>query len=836
MADPTSTRSRAINPRLARRLQDQETLDSSDIPRSYQSSQGAYNYASLRSPGSRFSLHEQFAATRQEYEFDYDDASSIWGGTIRSGQFDELDAAGAPFPSSEGIVGPDPVVTSPPFGGSDFYDVLCVSRDSSAENIRRAYLRLFSLLDPDKQPPFLRHIAEDYFMIIQTAFETLLDPCQRARYNLDSHDGGLMSSDALEAQENHDRIAQMARRLAINERRSGIWELDARFDIQQVAKNEKHDSEQGEEGVGLVDLEMNHAVSFDMNELDSKFCRMVQRLQHFASGDKTINEGLRKQAIAGRLDGTVMTFRGSVYGLLQDRVPVSYYSFDRHQLSFPHATNRDQFSLLRNGLVRPLFAINLRHAIPRSYHDQSTTRMTQTSILENDVDQEETVVEIESIVLPEQTTTVRLSKSIVLPFDKQTSYIILEAEQGLLRRKLPRLSTTLERPTAEGQLLIHISSGDWQDRQNGTYRYLADFTGINRILPSIGMLGNGRPDGLSRHIPPRVEIAFKTRGAFESQESRIGTRSRNQGICALDVALDRDEEGAWTVTALAEPQYCLVSAKYAQDVDLSTLRLPRPPSLSPKNSKPLSTVVTSTTRRRFRVEAEIGTGSFSAGYLAFRCLKRVGRLSKLGFEMGLSRYSLHLSVYWSRLGHRINVPFYLSSRSSVNVKTFLLTTIVPFAGFALWELWDQRRGRKRCQQRLDMLQEQQYTQKRRTEADTLTSLMTPAVQNRQKLELLGNGLVILSAKYGVKARGASDATAWGAAEVADVTIPVAALVDRSRLLIPSGVRKSAILGFWDPEPAEEKVLHVRYSYQGKEATVEVRGDNEQLVLPPFSLP
>lgn len=72
----------------------------------------------------------------------------------------------------------DPLATSPSLEDSDFYDVLCVSRDSSAENIREAYFRLLPILDLDKQPPYLRQIAEEYFMAIQTSskrFLTLID-------------------------------------------------------------------------------------------------------------------------------------------------------------------------------------------------------------------------------------------------------------------------------------------------------------------------------------------------------------------------------------------------------------------------------------------------------------------------------------------------------------------------------------------------------------------------------------------------------------------------------------------------------------------------------------
>ncbi|KAI0548904.1 hypothetical protein F4679DRAFT_288692 [Xylaria curta] len=790
-------------------------------------SQGIYNSTALRSTASRFSLNEHFASTRRDYEFGYDDASSIWEpsdrGTIRSRQLDETDDVGAPFTNSEETSDLDLLVTSPPLRDSDFYDTLCVSHESSAEDIRRAYLRLFSLLDPNMQPPYLRQVAEDYFMTVQTAFETLVNPCKRIKYELESYEGALANIHAAKAQVNHDRIALMRRCLAIIATRLGIWELNARFDSQRV-KYGKHDTRRGGNALKLTFIEMNHVVSIDMTELDWKIYQMVQRLQQYsASSDTTMNKAPRKYLAARRLGGTVMTLRGSVHGLLQ-----TPFSFDQ-QLSSAQSATRSQLGML-NAWIRPLLAVNLRHVIPCTYLNRSMADDMQTSILENGPNQEETVFEVESMILPNPPITARLQRPIVLPFDKRRSLVLLEAERGLPKENnLPRLTATLERPTAGGWLLFRIASGDWHRQPDETSGFFAGFTKIRRSS-SLVLLGIG-PDGTS----PQVEIAFKSRSSFESQEPHMPNRSRDEGICALGVALDNDEKGTWTVSASAKPQYYSVSAKYSRDINLSALWLRRSRAASPETRHSLSEVANNTARRRFRAEAEIGIGSYNTRLLAFRCLKRVGLLSKAGFEMGFGTYSLYLSVYWSRLDRRINVPFFICSRSRANFKTLLLTTLVPFASFALWELWDQYRYRKRRKQRLATLQGWQYTQKRRSEADTLASLMAPAVERRQRSEARENGLVILSAKYGIKARGASDATAWGAAEVADVTIPVAALVDRNRLLIPSGVRKSYILGFWDPDQAEEKVLHIRYSYQGKEATIEVRGDDEQLVLPPPSL-
>jgi DnaJ family protein C protein 11 len=69
-----------------------------------------------------------------------------------------------------------------------------------------------------------------------------------------------------------------------------------------------------------------------------------------------------------------------------------------------------------------------------------------------------------------------------------------------------------------------------------------------------------------------------------------------------------------------------------------------------------------------------------------------------------------------------------------------------------------------------------------------------------------------------------------------VTIAVAALVgdhdedDGGRLVIPAGLRKSRLLGFWDPAPGRTKVLRVRYLWRGEEREVEVCG-REELRLP-----
>jgi DnaJ family protein C protein 11 len=105
----------------------------------------------------------------------------------------------------------------------------------------------------------------------------------------------------------------------------------------------------------------------------------------------------------------------------------------------------------------------------------------------------------------------------------------------------------------------------------------------------------------------------------------------------------------------------------------------------------------------------------------------------------------------------------------------------------------------------------------------MTAILATGVEPRQGAERQKGGLIIMSAKYGVR-----DAPPD---EVADATIAVAALVgDDGVLLIPRGTRKSRLLGFWDPAPMSSKVLSVKYLSGGKEGVVEVCG-REELRLP-----
>ena len=63
---------------------------------------------------------------------------------------------------------------------ADFYDLLEVSRDATADDLKRAYRRLARQLHPDTNPD---PAAEERFKEITVAYEVLSDPEKRQRYD-----------------------------------------------------------------------------------------------------------------------------------------------------------------------------------------------------------------------------------------------------------------------------------------------------------------------------------------------------------------------------------------------------------------------------------------------------------------------------------------------------------------------------------------------------------------------------------------------------------------------------------------------------------------------------
>ncbi|KAM0288078.1 hypothetical protein ACHAQH_000146 [Verticillium albo-atrum] len=238
-----------------------------------------------------------------------------------------------------------------------------------------------------------------------------------------------------------------------------------------------------------------------------------------------------------------------------------------------------------------------------------------------------------------------------------------------------------------------------------------------------------------------------------------------------------------------------------------------------------------------RLEVELASTLFFKRHLAVRNLWRVGVHAKLGLEIGISSHTFHLSLYWSRLKHRFSLPLLLSSPgTSASANVVFWAGVLPFLAMAgMQYLSATSLATKTKSSDMKTTEEIECRVARKcAEADNVAAFLAAPVEAKQQRQREKDGLVILDAKYGVKSMLADGTgSLWNAGQVADVTVATAALVDdHGRLVIPSGVKKSGVLGFWDPAPGSIKVLQVRYMYGGKEEMIDVKG-RRALVLPPM---
>jgi DnaJ family protein C protein 11 len=417
------------------------------------------------------------------------------------------------------------------------------------------------------------------------------------------------------------------------------------------------------------------------------------------------------------------------------------------------------------------------------------------------------VVEQELELLPQFSMTTRIGHSIDLPGSCEPVNVEICAQKLInhTRGVAPSLGLAVHRRVGPGTAFLVADGGNWNIWPSKECRELSQFSKISGgFAPMLEAFRN----------PPTLEAGYSFgRHDLGIQSGQAFTKPSERGLAAIDCDLDENKTGSWTVSTGLTPGNAAAYLRYGRDL-LSSLT----PSTTPRQKK-----------TGVRAEVELsGSGAQRDFFLAFRALKRIGRFSKAGLEVGISPTNLHLSLYWSRLGQRISLPFLVATtKARFSTKLLFWTTVFPFATLAAWELYRQRQQRVKAAAAAKSLAStlnrekklHEYINRRRAEADELTVVLATGVEPRQAAERQRGGLVIVSAKYGVR-----DAPPD---EVADVTIAVAALVDgEGRLVIPGGLRKSRLLGFWDPAPMGTKVLRVRYMWRGEERAVEVCGRGE----------
>uniref|UniRef100_A0A0D9XLC0 J domain-containing protein n=1 Tax=Leersia perrieri TaxID=77586 RepID=A0A0D9XLC0_9ORYZ len=105
-------------------------------------------------------------------------------------------------------------------------------------------------------------------------------------------------------------------------------------------------------------------------------------------------------------------------------------------------------------------------------------------------------------------------------------------------------------------------------------------------------------------------------------------------------------------------------------------------------------------------------------------------------------------------------------------------------------------------------------------------LLEPVSNRKKNRQLEDDGLVIIKALYGnrKKIKESSELNELNddvASQILDVTIPLNFLVSEAgQLKLHEGIKKSGIMGFYDPCPGDLKLLLVEYTFHGRKYKVE----------------
>lgn len=256
--------------------------------------------------------------------------------------------------------------------------------------------------------------------------------------------------------------------------------------------------------------------------------------------------------------------------------------------------------------------------------------------------------------------------------------------------------------------------------------------------------------------------------------------------------------------------------------------------------------------RRVGLELELKTSSLMGPQVVGRALARLGKFSHVGLELGSgARGTLYLGFHWQRLGQRISLPVLIAAGEGCGIIAQIafwgsIAPVIVSAAVNTFKKWrlarmdeiEGKEARKSVREQKKMKEERERIineeavereqERRRIEADILSALLAPGTEARQARERKEEGLVIHSAKFGLR----NDKTGeWDSGEeLADVTVALAALVgENGEIVIPKNTKMERLLGFWDPCPGKRKTLLVRYSDGGKESEVVVKS-GEKLVL------
>ncbi|EPY49812.1 DNAJC11 family DNAJ domain-containing protein [Schizosaccharomyces cryophilus OY26] len=213
--------------------------------------------------------------------------------------------------------------------------------------------------------------------------------------------------------------------------------------------------------------------------------------------------------------------------------------------------------------------------------------------------------------------------------------------------------------------------------------------------------------------------------------------------------------------------------------------------------------------------------------------RKVFRHSAMGLTVaiGLPSGALTLNISWSRLGQKFSFPIMWSSALDRSSAFWgLALPIGSILGVDYLFLRPRRISEEKRKRALRLQQHKKLHDTKKEAAEQIVSLMRELVQKKQKMEAEKGGLIIEYAEYRTIPRKSALTKRKEGVIKQDVTIPIASLVDDSRLVIPSSVSKSSIIGIYPLFSDADKELLIVYKFHQQSHHVLLR-DKQGVLLP-----
>lgn len=796
------------------------------------------------------SLHEQFATSRREFEFD-EEEDALESAPLITPYEDAPN--GQEVDADEEASGIDDETTRRLLQANeetyDYYALLGLSREPSptVAEIRAAYHRLSLAFHPDKHPQYLKASAQKYFTRLQRAYETLIEPRKRVIYDLEGEagvqneykTGGAMGQGG----EGERQVgvksmsAEEFRRWFIGvllerERRS-ISELVGSNSICKVVLNAEP-LFSGSQRVGIF----RHEEIADVEIKVLTPLIAAQGLQ-FRQGFSVPLPGLGKllqsrlpswkEIIRGELfmdnNGGYQVRRSSWEESIGPTIPKLAFSAGVSGQAAETVFMRRPDDEQPEKLAPPLFrwytlhsdkiqvSTRLDHSFAYARGRKETTSITS---LMNGMD-----LDVTAGILPRRSLNIGLGRQFTVVEDTTPFYFHLRTLfNSSLGFKPPVLDLRVSRSFGESRVgYCRWTTGDFG------WPTLAFMT---RMIPRIF---NEAP----LWLPHGLQMSNMTIGYFQVEDgSQLIHTDDEDGMGVLN-ADDRKSEKlsstkiisnkpSWHFAVDSSPYNTSLSMTWGRDLFSRAAEHPvlsriRKSGEAAARSRDFE--ITNSRGVRFEIESSMGLDLSLSGTV--RGVRRIGDFTSVGIGVGLNpERGLFISFSWNRLGQNIIIPVILLSVDDSNLKSLLWTTAVPWAIYAAVEFGILRPRLQRERKRLVEKTRKELREtlsRRKMEAEQATLLMRPLVENRQAIEREEGGLVILRAEYGVRALKSESKTNWRLGEVVDVTVALAALVNESQISLPRGLDKAQIIGFWDPSPLKRKLLVVDYLFGGKKHRV-----------------